>query len=430
MADNGDRYDPYEPWILACFSIALPFFIWFAQKDLIIGVSLFLLKPQFWFYTNITPFLVPDSELVRMEYFLRDSDYLRSPKVSFGALVDVWHLAGIGARWLALPIFCYWVLKLLRKPTKNDFTRLIPRDQLVHKMSPYFSNLPPILDENIHKLPLHVGPWRIPRSYLNLACEQQLLLYKEREVFPHSAWTHKEMSLPLRKRKSLMADQDYLSLDKQKTDDFFRARLGSKFTTFDEMPTPHMKAICGLYCALIAKGSAGLGEVADAERLLSQSFRMKGSRKKDGGQTFAFDSEPGIALLEKYGMHEDVLEVLDSHSFNITVVMGLYSAASELAKVTTNTIIWCRPLDNRLYRCLVQLGGRAAIPDVSAEWAHFHCEKKWGKKIEDPLIEGATDALEQSLVSEGWIVGPAGMSADPFQSFLGKSLSIAKGEVV
>ncbi len=429
MADNEKGMDIIEIAWMCALGIFVPFLLWFVHKQALIDFSVGLITPQFWFYTTVYPSLIPDAELARMTYFISDSSYLNVTKTPFISLLDAWRLAGIGGRVIAIPIFIYWLVRMWFTERSSDYAKMMPRDKLVKMMAPYFVNLPPIVGENIHTLPLHVGPWRIPRSYANFACEQQLLLYKKKDVFPAKKWTHKQMSLTLKNKKKLMADQDYLTLDRAKTDRYFTQRLGSAFTSFDAMPTEHMKAICGLYCAFIAKGAAAAQEVSAAERLMVDSYSMKGSRLKDDVQTFTFDASAGIKLLNKYGEHPDVLEVLDTHGFNITVVMGLYLRAGKSSKVTTNTILWCRLLDNRLFLSLNQIGGRSAIPEVSGEWAHFYCEVKWGGKLEKPVIEGATDALEQSLLSEGWIKGLLGMDVDPFHAFLRNSHAIAKGTI-
>ncbi|MDA8646078.1 hypothetical protein N9L54_01475 [Porticoccaceae bacterium] len=435
MADGNrnDNNNAAETLWIFLFALLTPLLLWFIHKDSLIGLSIFLLEPQFAFYINAYPSLLPDHALAEMEYFMRSNTYLYTTDSQFTALLSVWNTAGIGARVIVAPIFVYWLWMLWRTEDASMYRGSMDREKLVRKMAPHFSNLPPIIGENIHKLPLHLGPWRVPRSYLHLACENQLLLYKKKDVYPEARWTHEDMSLSTRKKRRLMADSDYLTLNREKTDAFFRGRLGSAFTSFNDMPTEHMKALCGLYCALIAKGFEALDEVHEAESIMARSFKMEGSRKKDHGHKFSLNPQPGLDLLNKYGTHEDVLEVISKHHFNITVVMGLYHKAGshvntdKFVKLTTNTTIWCRPMDNRLYRCLVQIGGRAAIPEVAGEWAHFNAELRWGGKIDKPIVEGATDALMQALVSENWISGLPGMNSDPFQVFLQQSESIARG---
>jgi hypothetical protein len=404
---TDQRSNPDEDLITLGAIIATPFLllgsIWFAFRDALLNFTLQAMLFQYPIYAKYLGPFIPDPQLSEMKRLPGVLSDLTTADMDFSFAAALWGLSGYGWRAFIAPIFIYWVIRLIRKPTASSYTGVLSRDELVKKMAPLFPNLPPILGEDIHKLPEHIGPWRVPRSYINFACEHQLLLYKDKDVFPKKAWTHKEMSLSLKKKRKLLGDYQYLSLNKEKADTLLASRLGSVFSGFDNMPL-HWQALCGHYCAYIAEGKDALEKVLESEREIANSWKMTGSRKKDTGHTFSFKASLGLALLKEHCEHQDVVELIKKHYYNITFIIGLYEAARVKSPTTTNSVILLRPLDRRLYMCLNQVGGKGPFVETAAEWSQYYAEcMTTVGAIKEPCITSGVDALELGLAEEQWI---------------------------
>jgi intracellular multiplication protein IcmP len=103
------------------------------------------------------------------------------------------------------------------------------------------------------------------------------------------------------------------------------------------------------------------------------------------------------ALLKKHEGTKLVQQVITSHAYVLTVMASMLALARTDGVQASADFLWLKPLDRRLWYTLNTVGRQTPFTEVAGIFAHWVAEKEMGKKILIPMVEEATNALEQAL---------------------------------
>jgi intracellular multiplication protein IcmP len=120
-------------------------------------------------------------------------------------------------------------------------------------------------------------------------------------------------------------------------------------------------------------------------------------RRLSESATTKLDFKGVDALLKKHEGTKMVQHVITSHAYVLTVMASMLTLARTDGVQASADFLWLKPLDRRLWYTLNTVGRQTPFTEVAGIFAHWVAEKEMGKKILIPMVEEATNALEQAL---------------------------------
>jgi len=309
-------------------------------------------------------------------------------------------------RWVRWPFALFLVLlgfMAVNLGRVGNFTRRLNMESLLRHNAESFACLLPVVGRGKDLLDpksYDAGPWRIARSPLQFAVENELLTDDEGKALAPDQFLRDGLG---------HADAPAFGkarLDEQKTLTILLAQLGPAFWGVSFL-TPHRKALAAAFLAY-ADGEKEAGvNILD---LLSRSYVEQ-------------DGKPGcpvLPVLEDAGFqkrvdaafkrHESILadSLIERHTaFELPWFMALLTRARKKGVLASSQFLWLRPLDRTLWYALHQCGGRAAWAEGFAAWAHYTAEEKTGKALADPHVAPAVASLREALNAQGWLTDKA-----------------------
>ena len=90
-------------------------------------------------------------------------------------------------------------------------------------------------------------------------------------------------------------------------------------------------------------------------------------------------------------------------AFELPWFMALLYRARRKGVLANSQFLWLRPLDRPLWYALCQCGGRTAMMEGAAAWAHYHAEEQAGLALSEPHVAAVVPSLRAALNAQGWL---------------------------
>jgi hypothetical protein len=389
--------------------------MWFLIKPFAVKY-IFLASPAFFKFSLkwIPSILIPHNDRLLMAAAIE-----KIPTLNIKAILKAnsWHyfwmtisLWGVVLRLAILPLMAYQLYAWIHNvPDRIKYRYTIGLRKLAEQNAQQYPCVLPAIRADLAKKDPFVGTWKYPLTTIEFCMKHGLLIYKKGEVNERRipAMGAEFARLPIAKRRKMMPDRLYVSLDVQRCDSLMRQQLGPKWQGLDAL-APLERALAIAFMAV----SLG-GKLRDqAFILLDQISRtfIQASEDADGNitGTSVADVSGFDELRKKVEDNPHILEMIAGHAYMKTVFMRLldrrYGGACSKGKLTPTTFHWLKPHNEDLWRTLHPVGGQEPWTESIAPWIHFNSEIKLRKAIHQPVIESATDSIIKCLHDEEWII--------------------------
>jgi intracellular multiplication protein IcmP len=293
------------------------------------------------------------------------------------------------------------------------FRRTFNARDLLARNIHLFPCIAPALRKNLLKAPMHRGPWAIAMSPTWYVAQHALLLDRQGRPVPRS-WLITAEGLPNEESPLQRPDQNGvranagLRLDRERARKLLSEQLGERFAGICEL-APHRKALAVAFIVLAHAQRARAQSLLDQ---LSISFR---EAKEGTAESFQLNTAGVHELLTQFPITQSIKRRLHPHSaYTLTWMVALLECARERGgQLPSCEFLWLRPVDRVLWYALNQTGGRVPWTETAGVWAHYEAETVLGMALKVPEVESAVDALQSSLIANGWLPGETAPQASP-----------------
>lgn len=287
--------------------------------------------------------------------------------VGFGDVVIIGNQVGY---WLRIPLAVLLIVLafvVYFGNTAHVFKRTYNMRDLAKLERKTWPHINPVVDLDLLKTDIDVGPWAMALPPLKF-CKRYKLLEEIRppriEGMSRKEWDRVEVVLKRGEANKLFALQ-----------------LGPLWTNVESLPL-HTQALFAVFAARINSDSAG------AANLLAQLGSSATSKLNFTGVD---------ALLKKHKDSKLVERVIQSHAYVLTVMATMLEKARDDGVQASADFLWLKPIDRRLWFTLNTVGRQTPFIEVAGVFAHWVAEKEAGRKLVVPMVEEATNALENAL---------------------------------
>lgn len=294
--------------------------------------------------------------------------YLAQPdKVVFADMMAIGD--GVGT-WLRIPLallmFILAVLVYLSNTTRV-FKTVYTMRQFASLEKANWPQISPVLELDLLKTNIDVGPWAMALTPMNF-CKRYKLL---EEIRPSG---HESFGRKDRVRIEVV-------LKKGEANKLFALQLGQQWQGVDRLAS-HAKALFAVFAARIN------ADTKAATHLLNQLSSSSVNK---------LDLSGVDDLVKKHLPTPIVQHIINSYAYNYTVMAAMLEAAREDGVQASADFLWLKPLDRKLWYTLNMVGRQTPYVEVAGIFAHWIAEKEAGRRLIVPMIEEATKALEVAL---------------------------------
>ncbi len=287
--------------------------------------------------------------------------------VSYDKLANV---AGAIGEYIKIPsallLFLFAAL-LYFKSSVSHFQRSYSMKSLLNFVVKLWPQNKPGLMLDLISEDILVGPWAMSMHPMQFAKRYRLL--KEKLEASVEGQLSRESKVTV-------------SLVKSRANRLFAMQLGQPWRGVDKLK-PHARALYAAFAAKAARDS-------QSSRLFLEAL----ARSWENGKINFRGAE---ALLLKYKNDPYVAEVANKHGYELTVLASLLQLARTDGVLSSADFLWLKPIDRRLWFMLNNVGRQTANVEAAGPFAHWLAEKELGRKIMTPMIEEATNALEEAV---------------------------------
>jgi intracellular multiplication protein IcmP len=224
----------------------------------------------------------------------------------------------------------------------------------------------PVAGLDLIKEDIDKGPWAMSMTPIQF-CKRHRLL-EEFKRAPSEGVARKDWS------------KIEVSLKRGQANKTFIMQLGPLWGGTNRLP-PHVKALFAIFAGRFNSDPAAVNML----KQLSASAPTK------------LDFSGVDQLLKKHEGTKLVQQAMASHAYVLTVMATMLTLARMDGVQASADFLWLKPLDRRLWYTLNTVGRQTPFTEVAGVFAHWVAEKEMGKKILIPMVEEATNALEQAL---------------------------------
>lgn len=341
-------------WIMAAL-IIVGYFLWYKAHSQIVSFVFFLNVIQ----AKVVHFFIGQAFLQDDIYYMQTVD---PSSVPWATLVQYTESVGQYTRYPILLILGIFAFILYRSNIKMKFRHL--HDMKTLRLQEQFNwpAIMPVVNLDLAKEDIRVGPWAMALSPLEFARKHQLL--KKDDVVLDNPVPGSEMTASIRRGDAKR---------------IFTLQLGPYFDGFERCP-PQAQAMAAVFMARINRDRDGAVKILEA---LDKSTT-------EGKPNYAV----ALPILRKYENTELVQEVLQKHAYLLTVMASLLQAARADGVVASAEFLWLKPIDRRLWYMLNCVGRQTPFAEVAGPFAHWKAERVMGRRCLTPMIDEAIKALE------------------------------------
>ena len=163
----------------------------------------------------------------------------------------------------------------------------------------------------------------------------------------------------------------------------FARQLGPTWTRAEDLPL-YARTLFAIFSA------KALGDRENAHALLEQIAVSAGAGKK-------LDFRGADELLKCHVNDKKVKKVVENHGYVYTVMASMLEFARGDGVLASAEFIWLKALDRPLWFMLNTVGRQTAPAEVAGPFSHWQSERAIGHKLNFPMVEEATNALELAI---------------------------------
>ena len=339
--------------------------IWFSLKTYIVRYYLGLKLLEIDFISLFTSGLdsTRDSINTTLDLLITSPD-----KVAFSSIVENGTAVGKYLLYPCVAIIALLAVAIYLTNTVRKYKRTYDMKSLLQFEQVNWPQVSPVSKLDLVKTDIDKGPWAMALTPMQFCKRNQLLQeYKKTGV----------EGLLSKERNRLE-----VSLIRGNANKLFAMQLGPLFATVDKLP-PHTQALFAIFAARLNNDSQ------PAANYLKKLASGAANGKMDFSDT--------AALLKKHADTKLVKKAIEPHAYVLTMMAAILVAARTDGVQATADFLWLKPLDRRLWYMLNTVGRQTPFVEVAGPFAHWVAEKELGRKILVPMVEEATNALENAL---------------------------------
>ena len=316
--------------------------------------------------------------------------------LSWGTMQKVLHYTGSWIRWpFALLLGLFGVAAIFMGRV-GGLVRRFNMESLLRNNAESFPCLRPVVGRGKYLLSPEShdsGPWKIARTPVQFALENELLLDEQGKPFtPEQALKN---GLP----STELPAWGNARLDEKKALAVLTEQLGKPFEGYEGL-SPCRRALAVAFLAYANGDKKGCVSMLD---MVSSSYNeIDGNADCPVLTDTAFEKR----LKKAWARHKDVLSEknMASHAaYELPWFMALLYRARQKGVLASSQFLWLRPMDRLLWYALNQCGGRTAWVESLAPWAHYKAEEQVGQALTEPHVALAVTSLKDSLSAQGWL---------------------------
>lgn len=316
--------------------------------------------------------------------------------LSWETMQKVLHYTGSWIRWpFALLLVLFGVAAIFMGRV-GGLVRRFNMESLLRNNAESFPCLRPVVGRGKYLLSPEShdsGPWKIARTPVQFALENELLLDAQGKPFtPEQALKN---GLP----STELSAWGNARLDEKKALAVLTEQLGKSFEGYEGF-SPCRRALAVAFLAYANGDKKGCVSMLD---MVSSSYNeIDGNADCPVLTDTAFEKR----LKKAWARHKDVLSEknMASHAaYELPWFMALLYRARQKGVLAGSQFLWLRPMDRPLWYTLNQCGGRAAWAEGFAAWAHYTAEEQEGKALTEPHVAPAVASLKEALSAQGWL---------------------------
>lgn len=258
-------------------------------------------------------------------------------------------------------VLIYYGYKLYNKGLTKKYSSSYNMKSLAKKESVNWPQISPVLDIDLVKTDLLKGPWSMALNPLEFSEKHNLV-----DIAVNNASGLGEKTYTITVKKDLAGI-------------VFVKQLGPIWSGIDILPM-HYKALFAIFAARINR---------ERDIPLKLIYQMSSS-SRIGKIDFTGVND----LLDKYKNSELVHKITNRHSYVLTVMSAMLSAARLDGVVASADFLWIKPIDRILWYTINCIGRQTPYVEVAGPFAHWLAECRLGAKIKVPMVGTAVDALD------------------------------------
>lgn len=339
--------------------------VWFAFKSQIINVylSMKLYELNFiGFLGNYLPINTSSFDRIREVISYAKAN---PAKMGYGDLLLVGESVGVWYRIAFLLIMLVLAVVVYFSNTTRVYKRIYNMKDLAKLEKENWPQITPVVGLDLIKTDIDKGPWAMAMTPMQF-CKRNKLLQEVR---------------PQRSEDAQRRDRVDVVLKRGEANKLFALQLGPAWQGTAKLPK-HTKALFAVFAARINSDTK-----AAADLLAAMSMTAGKS----------YDEALVDALLKKHENTKLVQQVTASHAYVSTVMAAMLQGARDDGVQASADFLWIKPVDRRLWYTLNTVGRQTPFIEVGGIFAHWIAEKEAGRKLLVPMVEEATNALEQAL---------------------------------
>lgn len=295
--------------------------------------------------------------------------YTVSPaELNFKSLEAVGNEVGYYLKWPLSIILVGLSMILFVGGTKNRFRNIYDMQKLAHEERDNWPLLNATNRLNLVEQHVEKGEWAMAMTPMDFAKKHKLLKVELKNMGEFGLKKDiRPVATVLRGRASKA----------------FAKQLGRPWTDARDLPL-YARALFSIFAA------KAVGKRKEADKLLEQIAISAGAGKK-------LNFKGADELLKRYVKHKKINKVVEKHAYVYTVMSSMLDFARGDGVLASAEFIWLKTLDRTLWFMLNTVGRQTAPPEVAGVFAHWQAEKAIGHRLNFPMVEEATNALELAI---------------------------------
>ena len=225
----------------------------------------------------------------------------------------------------------------------------------------------PVLALDLVSQDIDVGPWAMSMTPLQFAKKYQLM---------------KVEALPQTFNLKQKTPDFKITLLKEPAEAVFSAQLGRTWRGADKLPLVRR----AIFTVLAARADR------DSKTSRTLIYQLAESSAKGSVDYTGID-----ALCHRYLALPTVKEIVQTHAYELTVIISMLQLAREDGVVASADFLWVKPIDRRLWYVLNNVGRQTIAAEVGGIFCHWQMEAALKQPLSVPIVAEAVQGLEMAL---------------------------------
>lgn len=345
-------------WVVVFFFVVIAA-LWYAFSEQIITAYLQLKLLEISLVNVFTDALGP------MEQWIHRT----SPAaLNLKSLEEIGNSVGYYLRWPVLAILSGFSMVLFLGGIKNRFRNTYDMTRLAKEETENWPLLNATSRLNLVNEHVEKGQWAMAMTPMDFSKKHKLLKVEMQNTG--------EFGL----KKDIRA---VATVVRGRATKAFARQLGQTWTRAEDLPL-YGRTLFAIFAA------KAMGDREDAQALLTQIAESAGAGKK-------LNFRGADALLARYVEDKKIKKVVGSYGYVYTVMASMLEFARGDGVLASAEFIWLKALDRPLWFMLNTVGRQTAPAEIAGPFSHWQAERAIGHKLNFPMVEEATNALELAM---------------------------------